>query len=253
MNAVRVEKLSVHYDKTPVLWEVDFSIPKGQIVGVIGPNGAGKSTLLKTLIGFLRPISGKCTFFGKPYKEVQKQIAYVPQRTAVDWDFPIQVLDVVAMGLYGKRGLFKWVRKQDRDEALAMLERVGMAPFAHRQISELSGGQQQRVFLARALLQGAEIFLMDEPFAGVDMATEKALMEIFVELKAEGKTLMVVHHDLTTVKNHFDWVILLNSCLIDSGPTAEVLTEDNLKKAYGGAAYLLSETKKLKRTKTTGV
>jgi len=253
MTVVCVEQLSVHYDKTPVLWEVDFEIPVGLIVGLVGPNGAGKSTLLKTFIGLLRPISGGCTFFGKPYKEVQKKVAYVPQRTSVDWNFPIHVLDVVLMGLYGKRGPLKWIRKEDRALAKQALDRVGMLPFASRQISELSGGQQQRVFLARALLQDADLLLMDEPFAGVDMATEKALMEVFVQLKEEGKTLVIVHHDLTTVKNHFDWVILLNSCLIDCGPVAEVFTEENLKKAYGSAAYLVTETKKLTRSKTSGV
>ncbi|NGX26223.1 MAG: High-affinity zinc uptake system ATP-binding protein ZnuC [Chlamydiae bacterium] len=253
MNAIRVKNLSVHYDKTPVLWEIDFTIPKGHIVGVVGPNGAGKSTLLKTLLGLLKPIAGTISFFERPYKEVQKKIAYVPQRTSVDWNFPISVLDVVLMGLYGKRGPLKWVRKRDRILAEKALVRVGMLPFAKRQISELSGGQQQRVFLARALLQDADLYLMDEPFAGVDMATEKALMEVFSDLKDQGKTLLIVHHDLTTVKNHFDWVILLNSCLIDCGPISEVFHEENLKKAYGNAAYLLTETKKLTHSKSTGV
>ncbi|NGX59069.1 MAG: High-affinity zinc uptake system ATP-binding protein ZnuC [Chlamydiae bacterium] len=253
MNAVCVEKLIVHYDKTPVLWEIDFALPSGHIIGVVGPNGAGKSTLLKTLLGFLKPISGTITFFGKPYKEIQKKIAYVPQRTSVDWHFPIDVLDVVLMGLYGKRGTLKWIRKQDRILAEKALDRVGMLPFAKRQISELSGGQQQRVFLARALLQDADLYLMDEPFAGVDMATEKAIMGVFTELKNEGKTLVIVHHDLTTVKNHFDWVILLNSCLIDCGPVSEVFHEENLKKAYGNTAYLITEAKKLSRSKSTGV
>jgi manganese/zinc/iron transport system ATP- binding protein len=253
MNAICVEKLTVHYDKTPVLWEIDFSIPAGYIIGVVGPNGAGKSTLLKTLLGFLKPLSGTVTFFGKSYKEMQKKIAYIPQRTSVDWNFPINVLDVVLMGLYGKRGPLKWVRKQDRILAEEALAKVDMLPFANRQISELSGGQQQRVFLARALLQNADIYLMDEPFSGVDMATEKALMKVFISLKDEGKTLLIVHHDLTTVKNHFDWVVLLNCCLIDCGPVSEVFHEENLKKAYGNAAYLLTEAKKLTQSKSTGV
>lgn len=253
VDAVLVEKLIVHYDKTPVLWEVDFSIPKGHVVGIIGPNGAGKSTLLKALLGLIKPISGQMSFFGLPYSKIRKKIAYVPQRTSVDWNFPIQVLDVVLMGLYGERGILKWVRKEDRMRAEKALGRVGMLEYAKRQISQLSGGQQQRVFLARALLQDADLYLMDEPFAGVDMATEKALMEIFIELKNEGKTLLIVHHDLTSVKNYFDWVVFLNSCLIDCGPVEEVFHEENLKKAYGNAAYLLTEAKKLSKSKSTGV
>lgn len=253
VSAVAAHKLIVHYDKTPVLWEVDFSIPKGHVVGIIGPNGAGKSTLLKALLGLIKPVSGWIRFFGRPYLEMRKKIAYVPQRTSVDWNFPIQVLDVVLMGLYGERGLLKWVRKEDRKRALEALDRVGMQDYAKRQISQLSGGQQQRVFLARALLQDADLYLMDEPFAGVDMATEKALMEIFIELKDAGKTLLIVHHDLTSVKNYFDWVILLNSCLIDCGPVEEVFHEENLQKVYGNAAYLLTEAKKLSKSKSTGV
>lgn len=253
LDAVLVEKLIVHYDKTPVLWEVDFSIPKGHVVGIIGPNGAGKSSLLKALLGLIKPISGEVSFFGLPYSKMKKNIAYVPQRTSVDWSFPIQVLDVVLMGLYGERGFLKWVRKEDRVRAEKALKRVGMLEYAKRQISQLSGGQQQRVFLARALLQDADLYLMDEPFAGVDMATEKALIEIFIQLKNEGKTLLIVHHDLTSVKNYFDWVVLLNSCLIDCGPVEEVFHEENLKKAYGNAAYLLTEAKKLSKSKSTGV
>lgn len=251
-SAVKVEKLTVHYEKTPVLWEINFDIPQGILVGVIGPNGAGKSTLLKALLGLIKPIHGEITFFGRPYKEKQKQIAYVPQRTSVDWNFPINVLDVVLMGRYGRLGILKWAKKSDREAAQKALERVGMLGFAHRQISELSGGQQQRVFLARALLQEAEIYFMDEPFAGIDMATEKALVELLSSLKSEGKTLFIVHHDLTTVKSYFDWVILLNSCLIGCGAVEKVFTEENLKRTYGTSAYLLAETKKLAQTKSSG-
>lgn len=250
--ALKVEKLTVNYDKTPALWEIEFEIPAGQLVGIIGPNGAGKSTLLKALLGVLKPISGSITFFGSPYKALQKKIAYVPQRTSVDWNFPISVLDVVLMGLYGKLGILKWVKKGDRKAAMEALEKVGMVSCANRQISELSGGQQQRVFLARALLQEADFYFMDEPFAGIDMATEKALVELLSSLKAEGKTLFIVHHDLTTVKSYFDWVILLNSCLIDCGPVEEVFHEENLKKAYGSSAYLVMEAKKLAKSKSTG-
>lgn len=253
VRAVKVEKLTVHYDRTPVLWEIDFEIPKGLLVGIIGPNGAGKSTLLKTLLGILKPLSGTVSFLGKSYREVQKQIAYVPQRTSVDWNFPIQVLDVVLMGRYGKLGSLKWVSKEDREAAEKALDRLGMLPYAKKQISELSGGQQQRVFLARALLQEADLYFMDEPFAGIDMATEKTLIELLIALKNEGKTLFIVHHDLTTVKSYFDWVILLNTCLIDCGPVEKVFHDDNLKKAYGNAAYLITEAKKLSKHKTIGI
>lgn len=252
-QAVTIEDLTVSYDKTPVLWQVSLSLPPKQIIGIIGPNGAGKSTLLKALLDILKPVSGRISFFGKPYKEMQRHIAYVPQRTSVDWTFPINVLDVVLMGLYAERGFFKWVRKKDYMLAREALEKVGMLPFAKRQISELSGGQQQRVFLARALLQKADIYLMDEPFAGVDMATENALLEIFMQLKAEGKTLLIVHHDLTTVQKSFDWVVLLNTCLIDCGPVSEVFHQENLHKAYGSASYLLTEAKKLTLNKKAGV
>lgn len=253
MNAIVVDDLTVSYGKRPALWQLGFSIPKGHIVGVVGPNGAGKSTLLKALLHMLKPTSGTISFFDRPFREMQKQIAYMPQRTSVDWDFPINVLDVVLMGLYGKRGFFKRIRRADRKLAEEMLDRVGMLPYAKRQISELSGGQQQRVFLARALLQDPDIYLMDEPFAGIDMGTEKILMEMFIALKEKGKTLLIVHHDLTTVKNHFDWVILLNTCLIDCGPVEEVFHPENLQKAYGNAASLLLEAKKLTENKTTGV
>lgn len=251
--SVQVRNLTVNYERTPVLWEVDFEIPAGNLVGVIGPNGAGKSTLLKTLLGLLKPLSGEALFCGKPIKEVQHKIAYVPQRSSVDWDFPITVLDVVLMGRYGKLGLLKRPKKEDREAAKASLERVGMLGFADRQISELSGGQQQRVFLARALLQDADLYFMDEPFAGIDMATEKALIDILGVLKGEGKTLFIVHHDLSTVKSYFDWVVLLNSCLIGCGPVDEVYNEENLKRTFGTTAYLITEAKKLAHSKTTGV
>lgn len=251
-NAIEVNKLTVHYDKVAVLWEIGFAIPKGHLVGIIGPNGAGKSTLIKTVLGLHKATSGTVEIFGSTLKNALPRIAYVPQRTSVDWSFPICALDVVLMGRYGKLGMLKWVKKQDKEAARSALEKVGMLPFAHRQISELSGGQQQRVFLARALVQEADLYFMDEPFAGVDMATEKALLEMMITLKEEGKTLLVVHHDLTTVKSTFDWVVLLNSCLIDCGPVQEVFHEENIQKAYGNAAYLLTETKKLSQTKSRG-
>lgn len=251
-SAIRVQSLTVHYDKTPVLWEVDFEIPRGQLVGIIGPNGAGKSTLLKTMLGVLKPLSGQVLFFDQTYKQLQRKIAYVPQRTSVDWTFPIRVLDVVLMGRYGKMGLLKWVTKRDKEAALGALEKVGMLPFKDRQISELSGGQQQRVFLARALLQEADIYLMDEPFAGIDQTTEKEIVDLLTRLKEEGKTLLIVHHDLLTVKSYFDWVILLNSCLIDCGPVEEVFHEENLRRTFGSAAQIALEAKKLAKHKSMG-
>ena len=239
--SVKVEKLTINYGNISALWELNFEVPLGNLVGVIGPNGAGKSTLLKALLGLQKPTSGSL------HLPPGKKIAYVPQRTSVDWDFPIRVLDVVLMGRYEELGLLKWPRRQDRRKAEEVLERVGMLEFAHRQISALSGGQQQRVFLARALLQNADLYFMDEPFAGIDMATEKALVEILTSLKKEGKTLFIVHHDLTTVKSYFDWAILLNCCLIASGPVEEVFTESNLKKTYGTTSYLVTEVNKLSR------
>lgn len=243
---LKVEYLSVNYDKTPVLWDIAFEIPQGKLVGIIGPNGAGKSTLLKALLDMVKTLSGNVEFFGLPLKKVKKRIAYVPQRTSVDWDFPITALEVVLMGRYHKLGLFKWATKKDRKAALAALDLVGMSSFANRQISALSGGQQQRVFIARALVQEADIYFMDEPFAGVDMATEKTIVQILKKLKGEGKTLFIVHHDLNSVEDYFDTVVLLNTCLIAYGPTKEEFTPENIRRAYGKSSMLLEEAKKLK-------
>jgi manganese/zinc/iron transport system ATP- binding protein len=242
--ALKVEYLSVNYDKTPILWEIGFEITAGKLVGIIGPNGAGKSTLLKALLGMLKPMSGKVEFFGEPLKKIKKRIAYVPQRTSVDWDFPITVLEVVLMGRYHKLKLFKWASKKDKEEALKALEMVGMASFASRQISQLSGGQQQRVFIARALAQEADIYFMDEPFAGVDMASEQTIIHLVNELKERGKTLFIVHHDLNTVEQYFDTIILLNTCLIAYGPTSKEFNAENIKRTYGKSSVLLEEAKK---------
>lgn len=242
---LKVEYLSVSYDNTSVLWEIAFEFSEGKLVGIIGPNGAGKSTLLKALLGMVKTISGKVEFFGLPLKKMKGRIAYVPQRSSVDWDFPITVLEVVLMGRYHKLGLFKWSSKKDRMAALAALEKVGMSAFADRQISALSGGQQQRVFIARALVQEADIYFMDEPFAGVDMASEITMIQILKQLKNEGKTLFVVHHDLNTVEDYFDSVVLLNTCLIAYGPTKEKFNKENIRRAYGKSSVLLEEAKKL--------
>jgi len=243
--ALEVHDLTVSYDKKPVLWGIDFSIPKGSLCGIIGPNGAGKSTLIKSITDLIAINSGYVKLFGQELNEVRKRISYVPQRESVDWDFPASVMDVVLMGRYANLGLFKSPRKADKDAAFKALELVGMESFSKRQISQLSGGQQQRVFLARALTQNADMYLLDEPFSGVDAATEKAIIGILKNLSAEGKTIMVVHHDLQSVENYFDWVLLLNLRLVASGPTKDVFTPALLEETYGGKLTLLSEVSEL--------
>ena len=238
---VEVHDLTVSYSKKPVLWDVDLSIPGGSIVGIIGPNGAGKSTLIKSLMGLVPSGSGYVRLFDQELDEVRGRISYVPQRESVDWDFPASALDVVLMGRYGKLGLFKRPRKADKEVAMASLEKVGMTAYANRQISELSGGQQQRVFLARSLAQDADLYFMDEPFAGVDAATEKAIITILREMSAKGKTVVVVHHDLQSASDYFNWIILLNLRLVASGPTEKVLTHELLQETYGGKLTLLTE------------
>lgn len=229
---IKVEDLTVSYDLKPVLWDIDLKIPKGVLMAIIGPNGAGKSTLIKTMLGLLKPVSGEVIFNNQPYEKIQKQVSYVPQKGTVDWNFPVSVYDVVLMGRYGYAGWFKKITKKDKKIALESLEKVGMTPYKNRQISELSGGQQQRVFLARALAQEAEIYFMDEPFQGVDAKTEKAIVELLKDLKKQNKTVIVVHHDLETVPQYFDWVTLLNVKVVASGPINEVFTEENLSAAY---------------------
>jgi manganese/zinc/iron transport system ATP- binding protein len=200
----------------------------------MGPNGAGKSTLIKGILGLLPLVSGEVSIYGKPYKSQRKLIGYVPQRESVDWDFPTDALDVVLMGRYGHAGMFRRLRAYDKEFAYTCLEKVGMADYARRQISQLSGGQQQRVFLARALAQDARVYFMDEPFTGVDAATEKAIVLLLDELKSQGKTVLVVHHDLQTVDEYFDWLLLMNIRKVAFGPTSEVFVPDNLQEAYGG-------------------
>ena len=231
--AIRVDDLTVAYDYKPVLCDVDLKIPEGILMAVVGPNGAGKSTLIKSILGIIKPIAGSVTIFGKPYQQQRRQVAYVPQKESVDWDFPTTVIDVVLMGTYGKLG---WIRRpgsKERKEATEALEKVGMLSFKNRQISQLSGGQQQRVFLARALVQDAAIYFMDEPFQGVDATTEVAIINILKELRKAGKTLIVVHHDLQTVPEYFDWVTFLNVKEIATGPVKDVFNDDNLTKTYG--------------------
>jgi manganese/zinc/iron transport system ATP- binding protein len=238
---LRVRDLTVAYHRKPVIWDVELSIPAGKLVAVVGPNGAGKSTLLKACLDLIPKSSGEVQVFGQPYRESRKRVGYVPQRESVDWDFPVSALDVVAMGTYGNLGLFRRVSKRSKALALQALERVGLADYAHRQISQLSGGQQQRTFLARALVQDADIYFMDEPFAAVDAATERAIVDLLRELQKRGKTVLVVHHDLATVKEYFDWTVLLNMRVVASGPTASVFNDENLRKTYGGKLTLLSQ------------
>jgi manganese/zinc/iron transport system ATP- binding protein len=245
--ALEVHDLTVAFDRKPVLWNIDLTIPQGKIVGIVGPNGAGKSTLIKAVMGILSLSSGYTRLFDQPINDVRHRISYVPQRESVDWDFPASVMDVVLMGRYSKIGLFKRPRKADRDAALDCLKKVGMEAFANRQISQLSGGQQQRTFLARALAQHADIYFMDEPFAGVDAATEKTIINLLRDMTNSGKTVIVVHHDLQSVKNYFDWVIMLNTRLVASGPTEETFTQENLHETYGGKLTLLADVADLIR------
>lgn len=251
--ALQVSQLTVNYDKTPVLWDISLQIPTGKLVGIIGPNGAGKSTFIKAALGMIKPISGKVEYFHQPLKKVRKDIAYVPQRETVDWDFPITARDLVLMGRYGRLGLLRWPRKADWAAADHYLETVGMSAYAKRQISQLSGGQQQRVFIARALLQEADIYFMDEPFSGIDMATETLLMNVLRQLIAKGKTIFVVHHDLNTVESYFDWVIMLNMRLVAYGPTLQTYNPDTLLSTYGKSYALFDEALKLSQQKTTGL
>jgi len=240
-NPLSVQDLTVAWHRKPVIWDVQFDVVPGQLVGIIGPNGAGKSTLLKAIMDLVPKTSGRVEIFGAPWKQNRHRVGYVPQRESVDWDFPVSVLDVVTMGLYGRIGWFRPVRKKHREAALRALERVGMGAFAHRQISQLSGGQQQRTFLARALVQDADLYLMDEPFAAVDAATEQAIVEILREMRTAGRTALVIHHDLHTVADYFDSVVLLNMRVVAQGPTAAVFTKENLERTYGGRLTLLEE------------
>ena len=239
-SPLEVRGVTAAYGSEPVLWDVSFRVPEGQLVAVVGPNGAGKTTLLKVVMGLMEPAAGRATVFGKPFSKARQLVGYVPQRGSVDWDFPTDALDVVQMGLYGRLGWFKRPGRKEREKAMECLEKVGMAKFAGRQISQLSGGQQQRVFLARALAQEARLYLTDEPFAGVDFKTEQAIVGLLRELKAAGGTVVVVHHDLSTVADYFDRVVILNKRLVAEGSVEEVFTRENVADAYGGAVAFLA-------------
>jgi manganese/zinc/iron transport system ATP- binding protein len=240
-SPLSVHAMTVAYHRKPVLWDVDYDAPPGQLIAIIGPNGAGKSTFIKACLGLVPRASGLVEFWGADLRAARPRIGYVPQRESVDWDFPVSALDVVCMGRYRKVGWCRPVSKRHKDAARACLGRVGMLDFADRQISQLSGGQQQRVFLARALAQEADLYFMDEPFAGVDAATERAIVDVLRELKSAGKTVLCVHHDLQTVRKYFDHALLLNMRVVAAGPIDHVFTPDNLHKTYGGRLTLLSE------------
>lgn len=240
-SPMSIHAMTVAYHRKPVLWDVDYDAPANALVAVVGPNGAGKSTLIKAALGLVPRASGLVEFWGEPYKRVRDRVAYVPQRESVDWTFPVSALDVVCMGRYRRVGWLRPVGRAHKKVALECLDRVGLADLAHRQISQLSGGQQQRVFLARALAQEAELYVMDEPFAGVDAATERAIVALLRELREAGKTAIVVHHDLQTVPEYFDHALLLNMRVVAAGPVQDIFTRENLHKTYGGKLTLLSE------------
>jgi manganese/zinc/iron transport system ATP- binding protein len=235
LPAIDIHDLTVAYHDKPAVWDVDLTIPPGVLVGVVGPNGAGKTTLLKAMLGLIKPVSGRVLIHGQPYTSNRQAVAYVPQRRSVDWEFPTTAFDVVLMGTFGQLG---WIRRpghRQKEAAAEALARVGLSDFARRQINQLSGGQQQRVFLARALVQSAPVYVMDEPFQGVDAPTEQAIVNLLRELRSQGRTVLVVHHDLSTVQDYFDYVTLLNVRKVASGPVREVFTEENLKATYNTA------------------
>jgi manganese/zinc/iron transport system ATP- binding protein len=245
MNSVEVHNLTVAYQQLPVLWDVDFELPKGKIIGIVGPNGSGKSTLLKAIMDLVPLSSGYVKVLDRSLDQMRNQIAYVPQRETVDWNFPASVKDVVRMGRYQPGRLFKKLTALDIQLADEAIEKVKLTPFANRQIGQLSGGQQQRVFIARAIAQGAEVYLMDEPFVGVDVATEKAIMDLLQAMRNDGKTIIVVHHDLHAVTANFDHLVLLNTRLIAHGPIEEVLTTENLQATYGGQLNLFAQLQQI--------
>ncbi len=235
--AIKIENMAVAYDAEPVLWDINVGFKKGRMTAIIGPNGAGKSTLIKSALGLEKRISGDVLFSVagesyRPYDEINTELAYVPQKSSVYWDFPTTVIDVVLMGRYGRLGWFKRPKQEDREIAEEMLEKVGMSSFKNRQISQLSGGQRQRVFLARALCQQADVYVLDEPLAGVDIKTEAIIIDLLQELVREGKSVVVVHHDLDTVEEYFDEVVFLNQEIVEYGPIEEIFTDENIEKTY---------------------
>lgn len=246
--AIEIHDMTVAYHRKPVLWDIDLILPEGKLICIVGPNGAGKSTLIKAALGLVPLASGKVEFYGQPYSRQRHLVGYVPQRESVDWDFPVTALDVVLMGTYGRLGWFRRPGEAERRRARQCLDQVDMTDYASRQIRRLSGGQQQRVFLARALAQDARIYFMDEPFVGVDAATEQAVVRLLRSLRAEGKTVVVVHHDLQTVRHYFDHVVLINMRLVEAGPVEEVFNAENLQNTFGGRLTILEEAAEAVRT-----
>lgn len=240
-SPLSIHAMTVAYQRKPVLWDIDYDAPPNALVAIVGPNGAGKSTLIKAALGLIPKAAGLVEFWGEPFRRARERVAYVPQRESVDWTFPVSALDVVCMGRYRRIGWFRPVGREHKRAAHQCLERVGMAELANRQISQLSGGQQQRVFLARALAQEADIYIMDEPFAGVDAATERTIVDLLKQLRDNGKSAIVVHHDIQTVTQYFDHALLLNMRVVAAGPVEQVFTSENLQKTYGGKLTILSE------------
>ena len=241
--AIHIEDLTVAYGDKPVLWDIDLDVRPGTLLAIVGPNGAGKTTLIRAVMGLVTPLAGHVYLFGRPIKEQRRRIAYVPQRTSLDWDFPTNVLDTVTMGTYGRLGWLRRPGKAERVAALAALEQVGMQEFAQTHIGRLSGGQQQRVLIARALVQDGDIYLMDEPFQGVDAVTERAIVDVLKGLRERGKAVVVVHHDLQTVPEYFDEVALINVRSIAAGRVADVFTDEHLRATYGGRTPYLPALK----------
>lgn len=252
MSALSVSQLAVTYDETPVLWDVSLDVPKGKLVGIIGPNGAGKSTFIKALLGLVTPLSGKVKILDQTVAQLKNKIAYVPQRESVDWDFPITVEELVLMGRYGTLKFMERPSKEDYKRVSSVLKDVGMLDLKDRQINELSGGQKQRIFIARALVQEAQIYFLDEPFAGIDIGSENLILAILKRLVGEGKSVFVVHHDLTAIENHFDWVVMLNLRLVANGPVQTVFNAETLSETYGKTFQLIEEVMKVKRTRAEG-
>lgn len=252
-SVITIKNLTVVYDKLPVLWDIDLCLPAGEMIAIIGPNGAGKSTLFQAILDFIKPITGEIRCFDLTIKEVRKRVAYIPQRSSIDWNFPTTVLEVAAMGRYRKFRWLPWERQIDIEAAQKVLAMLGLDLFQNRQINQLSGGQKQRLFLARALLQEADLYLLDEPFAGVDATTEKMMMEIFTSLQNAGKTVCIIHHDLHSVEKYFNYTIILNTRIVAAGPTAEVFHFDNIQKAFGSRSSLLEEAFRLSHEQQSGI
>ena len=238
---IEAHNLTVLYGRKPAIWNVDFKLPEGQVIGIMGPNGSGKSTLLKAIMGVVNPTTGYTKVYDQELEKIRHKVSYVPQRQDIDWDFPASVWDVVSMGRFHIRGLFKRLTSEDHDIIQESLEKVNMLGFAKRQISQLSGGQQQRVFLARALAQQGKLFLMDEPFAGVDIATEEMIVDLLKDMQSKGKTLVIVHHDLHTAQSYFDHLVLLNTRLVACGKISDVFTDQILTDTYGGKLTTISK------------